>query len=911
MYIATRKNISNTKKILCRILAVSLVLTMSFFMVGNEKAYAASAPVHAASAPVPTSFHDAVKAVTTMNESTGVRTWTSDAAYKAKQRVVEQPIQGYYTHNFPGTAVVSGAENQAAAVATLADREFQVYIPKHAPQRTYVTVIAVPDGVQANEFLYEQGWFDVADKYGEMLCILLPGPDGWGTPEEEQLYINAVVGMSNRLDANGQVIPTTNGIFGIRQPNIYLSETTSAGTMVKTFAAIGNIYIPLYFVGYGDACAPLEAYTSYVPENVIAQAFIDGKCAGSTILDQSAKRIHAGHNNGLFADGYADEVFKKQLQSIADSENPYIGGQRVTTDFITNADIPVPTLLAGTSAANPSLDYWKSVNHTVSKADSNGVYHERIDNGSWATSYANENIKRWNPGAMYGISKVQTTNKANMTAVQIRDFLAEFSRMNNFTAYSDSLSYRVPYQELNVTARANDDKNAKISTTSFTRQDGTQGEVELRAHEFKHVTVPQDGPNGGGTFHLGLFAYEDRDPVAAGTDGTLDGRDVYIYVPDSAKGNKPVPMVLGIPGVQNGSIQYFGQTQWWSVANDEGFVVVILGQDYSSRTQPTGNPQGISEGGNASGANYVLALEELIKSGKLDLGVEVDWGRFYGSGFSMGAAAMNSIVINKANLLNGHFAALYNQSNMAALSNNLESNLMPTYFAIASPEGNSLLAEPWANNVADTASGTSIITSAAQAGTYNSVKYLNAMNGINFNFAATNDLEASRQSYIDNVKALGGDFWQDGRYINTTFVNWQNIDLVKFTRVLGREHNPTPEEPRLAWEYMSRFSIDPVTGDRFFSPSAFKTAGDEKIIIKEKQEIQSVKVKDVFVDKLPGNKNNLTISVAEKDPFGYEVVFTKTISIDNNAAGTYDVGPYKVYVDTKGDTQIRACYIVN
>ncbi len=73
-------------------------------------------------------------------------------------------------------------------------------------------------------------------------------------------------------------------------------------------------------------------------------------------------------------------------------------------------------------------------------------------------------------------------------------------------------------------------------------------------------------------------------------------------------------------------------------------------------------------------------------------------------------------------------------------------------------------------------------------------------------------------------------------------------------------------------------------------------------------------VKDVFVDKLPGDKNNLTISVAEEYPgqdgIGYEVVFTETFSIDNNAAGTYDVGPYKVYVDTKGNTQIRACYIV-
>ena len=32
--------------------------------------------------------------------------------------------------------------------------------------------------------------------------------------------------------------------------------------------------------------------------------------------------------------------------------------------------------------------------------------------------------------------------------------------------------------------------------------------------------------------------------------------------------------------------------------------------------------------------------------------------------------------------------------------------------------------------------------------------------------------------------------------------------------------------------------------------------------------------------------------------------------ISNNAAGTYAVGKYKVYVDTKGNDQIRECYIV-
>jgi hypothetical protein len=69
------------------------------------------------------------------------------------------------------------------------------------------------------------------------------------------------------------------------------------------------------------------------------------------------------------------------------------------------------------------------------------------------------------------------------------------------------------------------------------------------------------------------------------------------------------------------------------------------------------------------------------------------------------------------------------------------------------------------------------------------------------------------------------------------------------------------------------------------------------------------------VEKLNGNKNALTVVVTETwtnyADITFDIVFKETISIDNNAIGTYAVGPYKVYVDTKGNTQIRACYIVD
>ena len=66
------------------------------------------------------------------------------------------------------------------------------------------------------------------------------------------------------------------------------------------------------------------------------------------------------------------------------------------------------------------------------------------------------------------------------------------------------------------------------------------------------------------------------------------------------------------------------------------------------------------------------------------------------------------------------------------------------------------------------------------------------------------------------------------------------------------------------------------------------------------------------VEKLNGNKNNLKITIFGTYSNGTtKIIAEKTFSISNNAADTYEVAGYKVYVDTKGNVQIRACYIVS
>ncbi len=65
-----------------------------------------------------------------------------------------------------------------------------------------------------------------------------------------------------------------------------------------------------------------------------------------------------------------------------------------------------------------------------------------------------------------------------------------------------------------------------------------------------------------------------------------------------------------------------------------------------------------------------------------------------------------------------------------------------------------------------------------------------------------------------------------------------------------------------------------------------------------------------FVTKLKGNQNDLTITVTEHYSDGYVNVIKETIRINNNAAGNYEVGDNLVYVDTKGNDQVRTATIV-
>ncbi|MGD0646153.1 MAG: hypothetical protein ABSA75_14710 [Candidatus Bathyarchaeia archaeon] len=107
------------------------------------------------------------------------------------------------------------------------------------------------------------------------------------------------------------------------------------------------------------------------------------------------------------------------------------------------------------------------------------------------------------------------------------------------------------------------------------------------------------------------------------------------------------------------------------------------------------------------------------------------------------------------------------------------------------------------------------------------------------------------------------------------------------------------------------FSIVNMTVNTF-NCTTYQVNADNSLKVIDSYTIDKtiVATPSAHVTQLNGNKNNLTITIAQKLADNTIRPLTKTFIINNNAADTYTVGSYKVYVNTKGNTQIRDCRIV-
>ena len=673
-----------------------------------------------------------------------------------RTEVNEHPLIGYYTYTLN-----SG-------------RTVKLYMPEHAALRNYITVIAVPNGVtDTYAFLEEQGWIEQANQYGELLFVLEPADGQWGTPEEEAAYLEACIGEALANDAGGTRETKSGGI--VQTGRFALSDGTSCPVFTGHSCN--------YYVGYGEGCAVLESWTANNSIYVISQAFIGGESVGQAALEQAGSRVYNGYNSSSYYPGYPDGQFQATLDGLQED------GVIDSAAFVTNKDVPVPTLFAGYPSDSDSVTYWIEANDAVDTG--NGVYRQSLDSDAWQTAYANELAQEW--GSQYGISQVVVTD-GTPDAETIRDFLSGYTRYTNQFAYSNNLAVRQDYYETTKAMREAAETGIVLDTYTFEGYDGSAATAELRALESTHLTAPISGDEG--EFYSMAYAYNDYDG-----NGVLDPREAIIYVPDSALtyGGDGAPVVVIFPGNTQAASTFMDCSGWWQIANEQGCVIMIMGEYcHSSAASLTyGTDEDKAEMSRAS----LAILEETVSQ---DAGVQLDLTRVYGSGHSAGSRTVQTLTHTTDA---DYFAAVASTS--FPNTDFTAEGRMPSYLfagqADISETDRDLVKDPW-----DTSEGSAI---------YNWVTGAQEMNGIDAPFTANDH---------DSFLAACSEYTEEGRYYTYTWDNSDGVPMVKFTRTMAREHNCYPEEFQLAWEYLSCFRLA-EDGTRYYSPSGF-TQSDAVVI---------------------------------------------------------------------------------
>lgn len=370
-------------------------------------------------------------------------------------QAAQLPLTGWYTKSFEG------------------GRRATVYISEEASVRSYFTIVAVPDGVDTQKFLKDEGWVDLMDQKGECLYVLEPGANGWGTAQEEADYIAAAIGF-------------------VRSGN--------NSSKVNVFSTFGEFYV----VGYGAGAAPLELWAAQNPIFVISQTYVDGESAGQDALNNAGAAVYDGTNTSGYDPGFTDDA---QFQAVL---------QKTGLKQIARKDVPVPTWLAN---YNGSLDYWRAANDCGASADSSGVYHQNKNSDAIQTAYANSQLPA---SAQYGISQVKVTG-SQPNAADIYSFLSAYTRYDNTFAYSNALTYRLDYTAARVAAQ----QQAKDGSVKETLSNGTQilglADTKVAGHGTVQVGVIAFSDNSGDG------KWDPREYIAYIPDG-FEGKELPVLV---------------------------------------------------------------------------------------------------------------------------------------------------------------------------------------------------------------------------------------------------------------------------------------------------------------------------------------------------------------------------------------------
>lgn len=603
-------------------------------------------------------------------------------------------------------------------------RSVKMYFPEYAACRAYFTVVAAPNGVEDTAaWAAQQGYTQLMEERGEVLVILEAAEGGWKDLATEAAYVTDAMNFVN------------------------------AGKNADGVALFTN-YSTFYLVGYGEGSAALEAWAADHPILVGSQAYINGTGAGAEYLAEVGAKIYDGTNTGGYDPGIADlNEFEKVL-----------GEHGYEAKAITRSEVPVPTLFAGEyKTSDPSVAYWMSANDCLDTAEA-GVYWQAKDSNAFQTEYANDCT-----GENHGISQVKLTG-GDVTVEELADFLYGYSRYNVPFAYSNHLSERQDYTAVRVAAQAATKSLKDVELVKYAAPVTSDAGEEYEGY---YVLAREQGTVGEGTVESGIVAYSDDNG-----DGTLDAREYLMYIPNSAKG-KDAPIVFQFPGMTQSVAVGFDSTQWWQVANNEGVIIVIMGEAYNN---------GVALSWKNSDMGY-RAVRDILEK---DSSIQIDWTRCYGSGHSLGSNQVQDFVHTHPD-----FFAAVGSTSFGSRAEGGEYVAVPTMLVNGQSDLPFLMPDLWGSDSLKSWFG-----------------YLAEANNLKV-------AEATKDNADAKVEGTA-------RTYTYTWNNKQDIPMVVWGQTYMREHNCYPAEVPMAWDFISHYSLS-ANGDRAYSPSAFAANDAVKI----------------------------------------------------------------------------------
>ncbi|MBC7330830.1 MAG: hypothetical protein H5T91_00165 [Synergistetes bacterium] len=439
---------------------------------------------------------------------------------------------------------------------------------------------------------------------------------------------------------------------------------------------------------------------------------------------------------------YFAQFYSKEFSGV--TPNPSYLDVEFPSGFrlIRYSEVVLPTwFISPEDTASDSLNYWREANDCVSTP---------FEDGKLGLVYPQEeNSGRWMTSYSGPISKVAVLERPvnymdrGLTR-SIYDFLSYYTRYENEFAYGNQLVERANYEELGIEI----------------------GTIEV--------------------------------------NGYL--REYLVYVPPSARelwGNSAPVLWVWAGNTQTDRV-FLDATQWWKVAREKGFILVIPCEQYDDVFQH--NPVQVTH---KDCYPFFLKLKDIVvtKYGG-------DPTRFYFTGQSAGSMVSQAFAI----AFPEYVAAVASTSGVPNWDEDgnvvvdgivgtaypPKNKMVPTYLIYGAGDLSFMLAgDLWddiSNNLDVWAS------------------YFLNLNGL------TLDDVDSREGTISG--------WYD-RFRTWTWVKqFEGFDVpvFKVTKNLYRSHNCIYEEMPMLWDFLEHYSVE-VDGNgnivRYYSPSAFKIPGDK------------------------------------------------------------------------------------